>query len=208
MPSPRTVRILFLMSPVVVAAGCSPQSAIKYGVKLADAAVDQVEVKDLETKLMGKSPSAADALLGERVDTLRQVGGSRQFLIYKVPIDIDVLTQHRYLVEVVNDRIVAVAKLQKKGRTKLDIARALLLEQKVKGKSPQECQQIIERGKPVLEVRSENTKMLRQLYEARVVEEVGSPYYCILYFDEQDRCTDLAFVSAEASTKKDLAADG
>ena len=106
-----------------------------------------------------------------------------------------------------NNRIVAVAKLQKKGQTKLDIARALVLEQKVKGKSPKECQQIIDRGRPLLEVRSDNTKVLRQLYEARLVEEVGTPYYCVLFYDEQDRCTELAFVSAEASTKKDFVAE-
>jgi hypothetical protein len=201
----RHLRIILLLVPLALTAGCSPQSAIKYGVKLADAAVDRIEVKDLEAKLMGKPPSASDQLLGDRVDTLRQVGGSRQFLIYRVSLDVDVLTQHRYLVEVADNRIVAVAKLEKKGQTKLDIARALVMEQKAKGKSPKECQQIIDRGRPVLEVRSDNTKVLRQLYEARIVEEAGEPYYCVVFFDKQDRCTELAFVSAEASTRKDLA---
>lgn len=204
MQTMRYLQAISLVALLTLGAGCSPKSAIKYGVKLADTAVDHAEVKDLEAKLMGKPPSASDQLLGERVDTLRQIGGSRQFLTYKVKLDVDVLTQHRYLVEVVDNRIVAVAKLERKGRTKLDIARALVLKEKAKGRSPTECEQILDRGRPLLEVRSDKTKGLRQLYDARLVEEVGTPYYCVLFFDEQDRCTDLSFVSTEASTKKDL----
>jgi len=101
------------------------------------------------------------------------------------------------------NQIVALSRVEPNSDPKLDFPRALMMESKVKGKPPAECEKELELGPPVVSVRSDATNLLTQLYDARLIKEFGAPHYCILKFDEQNMCDDVEFLGVGASTKKD-----
>ncbi len=192
-----------LITGVVLSSmGCSPVSAVGWGVKLVGNAVDHADVDKRKEQLIGQSPATADSILGQRDDTLREVDGSRTWLVY--PVEMDVLNQYRYVVEVENGRITAVSKAQKNAK-KLDIPEQLIYEHKTKGKSPSECDEILDFGPPKVTARSESTGTLIRLYDAQKIkiEGVLAPHYALLKFDEHDRCNDVELISVSASTKEE-----
>ena len=199
-PLLRMVAFAFIAAIGAASSGCT--TAVSVGMKLVGKAVDSVDVKEHSEALLGEKAAAADERFGERIDTLREVDGDRSWQIY--PAKVDPLQKDRYVVEVANDKIVAFSRVEENPDPKLDIPRALLMESKVKGKPPAECEKELELGKPLLTVRSDQTNRLRQLYDARLIKEFGSPHYCILRFDDKELCEDLEFIGIGASTKKDL----
>ena len=160
------------------------------------------EVIDLTTNINERQEfsAAADEMFGQRLDAFQEVNGTRQWWTY--PVDLDVLDKYRYVVEVSDNKIVSLTKVSK-GDSKIDIPRRLILKQKVQGKRPKECQAELGLGPPLLTVRSKMTKRLVQLFDAKIFDIPGDPQYCLLRYDDQDRCEDLEFQEAEASTKKD-----
>ena len=198
-------RIAWAM-PLLLAfsAGCNPiTTGAKYGVRLVGDVIEDGDVKQRGETLVGRPVSVADEMFGQTIDVFKDVHSDRRWRTY--PVKLDVLGHQRYVVEVLSNKVVSVSKSEKSSR-KVDIPRALILEAKVKGKSPQECEAKLELGKPLLAARSENTKRLVQLYDASMITDLGTPHYCIVRFDENDRCDDLEFMAVGASTKKDPAA--
>ena len=186
------------------AAGCNPISTgAKLGVRLVGDVIEDADVKQRGEALVGRPVAAADEMFGKTIDVFKDIHSDRRWRTY--PVKLDVLGHQRYVVEVLSNQVVSVSKSEKSSR-KVDIPRALILEAKVKGKSPQECEAKLELGKPLLAARSENTKRLVQLYDASMITDLGTPHYCIVRFDENDRCDDLEFMAVGASTKKDPAA--
>jgi hypothetical protein len=178
--------VLFLLA---CAAGCNPiQTGAKLGVRLAGEVIEDGDVKKRAEALVGRPVSAADEMFGKTIEVWKDVRSDRRWRTY--PVKLDVLGHQRYVVEVLADKIVAVSKAEKSSR-KVDIPRALILEAKVKGKSPQECQARLDFGSPLLAARSETTHRLVQIYDAGTVTDLGTPHYCILRFDTNDRCDDL-----------------
>lgn len=184
---------------VVLAAGCNPvTSGVKIGIHVVGKVVDDVETDKLGKELIGQAPAQADAEFGQPVDVLAQVGGSRKWRVYPGG-SLDVMGKQRYVVEVSNDRIAGVSKV-KLDPSGIDLARKLLFDQKVEGKSPQECETALGLGRPLLTVRSEVSGMMGQLYDARMVEGIGSPKYCRLKFDANERCNEVDLVDVAASS--------
>ena len=196
---PRLASLALLAALGAAAGGCI--SAVSLGVKLVGKTVDTVDVREREKKLLGAKPSAADEMLGERLDTLRDVNSDRAWVVY--PVELDVMGKDRYVVEVANDKIVALTRAEKDSDPVRDIPRALLMEDKVKGKPPTECAAELDIGEPLLTVRSDATGLLSQIYDARHFKKLGSPDYCILRFDEQELCKDVEFLGIGASTEKE-----
>ena len=180
---------------MAVSSGCV--SAISVGVGLFGGVVDRIDVDDLEKKLIGADVAAADEELGERIDSLHDVHSNRSWLEY--PARSDPFNKDRYVIEIKQDKIIAITRIEKTPDAKFDIPRALILEGKVKGKPISECEALLEMGKPLATVRRESTGNLNQLYEGRMVK-VGDSYYCILLFDENDICEDVEFHGVGAST--------
>jgi hypothetical protein len=194
----------FLSFLLASAAGCNPVSTgAKLGVRLVGDVVEDADVKQRGEALVGRPVSAADEMFGKPIDAFKDVQSDRRWRTY--PVKLDVLGRQRYVVEVLGDKVVSVSKTEKSDR-KVDIPRALILKQKVKGKPPRECQTALEFGSPLLAARSENTRRLVQIYDAGMVTDLGTPHYCIVRFDENDRCNELEFVAVGAATKKDPAA--
>lgn len=190
----------FALLTAVVAASSGCTTAVSVGVKLVGSAVDRADVSNLAKKLIGNKSASADEMFGERLDTLRDLNSDRAWLVY--PVELDVLGKDRYVVEVADDKIVALTRAEKNSDPKLDIPRALLMEAKVKGKPPAECEAELDLGKPLLTVRSEATGLLSQLFDARLIKELGQPHYCILRYDKDELCKDVEFIGVGASTKK------
>ncbi len=187
---------------VVFAAGCNPvKTGVKLGVRLVGEVVEDVDVKQRGDSLVGRPVSAADEAFGQPLDVFKDVRGERRWRTY--PVKLDVLGRQHYVVEALNDKIASVSKAEKSSR-KVDIPRGLILKEMVKGKGPQECEAKLEFGGPLLVVRSQNTRRLVQLYDAGMITDLGTPHYCIVRYDDNDRCDDLEFVAVGASTKKGL----
>ena len=199
-PFLRTAAFAFIAVIAAASSGCT--TAVSMGMKLVGKAVDSVDVKENREALLGARPAAADEKFGERIDTLRDVNSHRTWQVY--PAQFDPLRKDRYVVEVAHEKIVAFSRVEKNPDPKLDIPRALIMESKVKGKPPAECEAALDLGKPLLTVRSDGTGLLSQLYDARLIKEFSSPHYCILRFDEQELCKDVEFMGVGASTKKDI----
>ncbi len=193
--------VLLLLTSAV---GCNPvKTGAKLGARLAGDLIEDGDVKQRSEALVGRPVSAADETFGKTIDVFKDVGSDRRWRMY--PVKLDMLGHQRYVVEVFAEKVVSVSKTEKSGR-KVDIPRALILKEKVKGKPPQECETKLGFGQPLLAARSENTKRLVQIYDAGMVTDLGTPHYCVIRFDENDRCDELEFVAVGASTKKNPAA--
>ncbi len=185
---------------VVLVSGCGgPSTAVKLAVKIVGKAVDEVTTRDYGQKLIGRDRAQADEAFGAPVNALQDVDDDRRkWLLY--PVELDVLDKHRWIVEVHGDRIVALTKAEI-GKSMVDIPRKLILQEKVKGLPPAKCEAVLDMGPALLTVRNTTTGQLAQLYDARIVALVEKHHYCLLRYDQQDRCEQLDFVEADASTK-------
>jgi hypothetical protein len=193
-------RAIWLLPLVLLAAaGCNPVTTMaKIGVRLVGDVIEDEDVKQRGRALVGRPVAAADQMFGPTVDVFRDMHGERCWRTY--PVKLDILGRQRYVVEVRAGRVVSVSKAEKNSR-KLDIPRALILKERIKGKSPRECEAGLGLGRPLLVARSEKTNCLVQLYGAGAAINLGKPHYCIVRFDENDCCDDLEFVAVGASTR-------
>jgi hypothetical protein len=188
--------LVLAMLSITLTAGCSPVSTgIKLGVKVVGKVVDDAETQKISQQLAGQPPSAADALLGPRVNVLREVNGSRTWLVYGVKMD--PLKSSRNVVVIQNNRIVLVQKVGKDS-DKVAIARGLYYLAKVKGKTPAQATAALGMGAPVMVVQSETPRQLCHLYDARMVEGLSSEAYCIVRF-EGGVCTKVEMIKVKAS---------
>jgi hypothetical protein len=184
---------------MVWASGCT--TAVSTGVKLVGSAVDHADVDKHQKNLMGKDASAADAEFGERVATYRDMDSGREYLLYMAKMD--VMNSYRFVVEVDDGKIVTLSKVKKYADPKIDLVKAAIYESKCEGKSPEECEKVLDLGKPMLTVRNTETNLLVQLYDADVIEIDGvtTPHYCVVKYNASDLCDDVDLVSAAASTE-------
>jgi hypothetical protein len=176
-------------------------SAVGVGISLVGRVVDDADVSEHAEVLIGKDISAADARFGERIDVNREVNGHRAWHIYPVK-KLNFLGKDRYVVEVQNNKIVAITRAEIASDPKTDVPRALIIAASVDGKSPAECEKELDLGKPLLTARSDSTGLLSQTYDARLIEALGRPRYCVLRFDENEKCMKVEFLGVGASTKE------
>ena len=183
-----------------VSSGCI--TAVKIGVKLVGEVVHEVDVDKKGERLVGRPPEAADRELGEPLDLLREEGRDRQWRVYAV--DLDILNKFRYVVEVSDNKIQALTKVHLT-KSKLDILKKLILKDKCAGRSPPECEAILELGPPILAARSEISGKLVQLYDSGgiEIEGISEPTYCRVWYDEQGVFEDLDIITATSSTKEE-----
>lgn len=185
---------------MLVCSGCSSpaSTAAKIGMHVVGMVVDDEETKKLGQQLLGQPPAAADAVLGQEIDALRDVNSPREWLIY--PVKLDILNTQRYVVELAQGVIVAV-EMVKKSTSEIDIPVKLYLEAKVKGKPIEQCPAALGLGQPMLTLRSMASGQLIQIYDATLVKELSSPHYCILRFDSNRMCAAVELAQVAASAK-------
>jgi len=189
---------------VLIATGCSPLSAVHWGVKLAGDAVEHEQMHKMGEPLIGKTPADADAMFGDRTDALKDVKSDRVWLVY--PAKGDLLKSHRYVVEVARGKIVAVSETHKNANPKIDIPETLILRGKVVGKSPDECEAELGSKRLLLTVRSKVSGLLEQMYDSTLIKikiaGLTKPHYCQLRFDKQDLCAHVVMLEEDVTTKR------
>lgn len=180
-------------------AGCSA-SPMGFATSIVGDVVNDQDVAEKAKAYIGEPVSVADEKLGGVIDTYRDINSPRQWRVY--PVAIDPLGMSRYVIEVMNGRIVAVTKSKKFGDPAIGIAQQTIAFEKVRGQSPSECAQSLGES-PLLTARSESTGQLVQLYDASLIdiEGVSKPDYYVLRFDNTPACTSLNVVVVSASSK-------
>jgi len=191
----RCVWFVAAMPLAIISSGCA--SAAMMGAKVVGHAVDEADVDAHSKKLIGQPPSAADAAFEKRVDTFEDIRTRREMITY--PVKGDVLSQHRWVVEAENNRIVALAKMQYDADGGKDIIRKAVLGEKVIGKTPQEVQSDHHFKKLTVVLRNRSTGNLVRVYDIRGVADLLGARYCVLDFDSRDRCTAIRLVGVPAS---------
>lgn len=182
---------------VTVASGCNPVStAVKIGVHVVGKVVEDEETDKLGDQLLGKNASQADATLGKPIDVYADVNSSREWRTYPVPMD--VLKTHRYVVEVAANRIVLVEMVATDSE-KVDIPLEILYHEKLKGKAPPECEADLKMGAPIMSMRSQSTRQLIQIYDARLIKELPKPHYCIVRYDTGGHFEKVKFAEVAAT---------
>lgn len=179
--------------------GCAGGTPYGLIAKMTGHLVDKVAADSLEKKLLGKPTSAATEELGAPVEILDEVPAGRSWYLYKAKVDI--LDDERYMLEVKDDTIVRVSKITTGGATTLDLPRALLIKDKVRGKTPAAAEAALDMGQPILTLINRQTDETLQLYDARIIE-LGKRYYCRLHFSPAAICTNVDFITV---TGKDMA---
>lgn len=167
-------------------------------------AVNDVDVQDRRSKLIGKPEAEADSMFGKRLETLVDVDRKGISLIF-YPVELDLLASSRYIVEVEDGQIVVIAKAKRNIDGLEDVIHGANLERKLIGKTPAECSVAGELGKPLRTLRSLEKGQLLRLYDARHWTDFLGARYCMLRFDGSDRCEGVTLIGVSASTKKDPA---
>jgi hypothetical protein len=183
------------MPLAIISSGCA--SAAIMGVKVVGHAVDEADVDAHSKKLLGQPPGAADTVFAQRVDTFEDIRTKREMITY--PVKGDILSRFRWVVEVENNKIVALAKFQYDADGGKDIVRKAVLGEKVIGKSPQEVQSDHHFKNLTVVLRDRSTGNLVRVYDIRGVADLLGARYCVLNFDSRDRCTDIRLVGVPAS---------
>ena len=172
-----------------------------YALMVVGDVVSDVDVKDRQEDLVGKTATAADDMFGQRLATLVDPRRDRRLIVY--PVKGDLLGQQRFVVELVEDRIVALSKAAENIDGAEDMIKAAALRDKLLERTPSECRSAGDFGRPALVLRDQNTWNLVHVYDVRNVTNLRGARYCVLKFDTDNRCQDVKLVGVAASTKDD-----
>ena len=88
-------------------AGCRALP-VSYAMMVVGDAVSDIDVKNRQEDLVGKTATAADGMFGQRLATLVDPRRDRRLIVY--PVKGDLLDKKRFVVELVEDRIVTLSK--------------------------------------------------------------------------------------------------
>ncbi len=206
-PSRRGPAGMVILSGIVllafIAGGCRAVPGSLAMLIVGDA-VNDADVQDRRSKLIGRSAVEADIMFGSRLETLVDVERTGVSLIV-YPVDLDLLDSSRYIVEVEDGVIVVIAKAKKNIDGLEDVIHGANLKRKLIGKTPAECSVAGEFGKPIRTLRSREKGQLLRLYDARHWTDFLGARYCMLRFDSSDRCEGVTLIGVSATTKKDPA---
>jgi|GEM_PF-3553639 len=189
---------MVLLAVVSTTTGCV--TAAMMGVKVVGGAVHSVDVEAQSKELLDQPLSKADAAFGKRLNTFQDTRSNREMITY--PVKGDLLSQYRWVVEVENDKIVALSKTQFDADGGQDIIKKALLKDKVIKKSPKEIHADKHFKKLILVLRNRSTGNLVRVYDVRGMLDLMGARYCVLDFDGSDRCTKIRLVGVPASAGK------
>lgn len=186
-----------------IAGGCRAHP-VSLAMLIAGDTVNDADVKDRRSKLIGRPEAEADIMFGTRLETVVDVERKGVSLI-AYPVELDLLDSSRYVVEVEDGLIVVIAKAKRNIDGLEDVIHGANLKRKLIGKTPAECSVAGELGKPLRTLRSREKGQLLRLYNARHWSDFLGARYCLLRFDGSDRCEGVTLIGVSAATKKDPA---
>ena len=169
---------------------------------IAGDAINDADVKDRRSKLMGQDEATADSMFGQRLETLVDVDRRGVSIIF-YPVKNDLFKKSRYIVELEDGKIVMFAKTKQDIDGVEDLIHDANLERKLVGKKPKECSKDGDLGAPLRTFRSKEKGQLLRVYDIRHWTDFMGARYCVLRFDAHDRCQDVTLMGVSATTKKD-----
>jgi hypothetical protein len=165
-------------------------------------AINDADVKDRRSKLMGQDETTADTMFGQRLETL--VDAERQdVIIIFYPVKNDLFKKSRYIAELDGGKIVMFAKTKQDIDGIEDLIHDANLERKLAGLTPAQCSKDGELGAPLRTFRSKEKNQVLRIYDIRHWSDFMGARYCVLRFDRNDRCHDVTLMGVSATTKKD-----
>ena len=194
--------ILFGVALLVFIAGGCRAHPVSLATLIAGDAINDADVKDRRSKLMGQNEAAADNMFGTRLETLIDVERPNVSVIF-YPVKNDLFKKSRYIVELEDGVIVVFAKTKQNIDGIEDLIHDANLERKLIGKTPTQCSQDGDLGEPLRTLRSREKGQLLRVYDIRHWSDFLGARYCVLRFDSSDRCEDVTLIGVSASTRKD-----
>ena len=205
LPSRRALACKLIFSGAVllafVAGGCRAHPG-SLATLVAGDAINDADVKDRRSELMGKDEAAADSMFGTRLETLVDVERRGVSIIF-YPVKHDLLKKSRYVVELEGGAIVVLAKTKQDIDGIEDLIHKANLKKKLIGKTPAQCSKDGDLGKPLRTLRSREKGQLLRVYDVRHWSDFMGARYCVLRFDSSDRCQEVTLMGVSASTRKD-----
>lgn len=194
--------ILSCVALLALTVGGCRAHPISLATLIAGDAINDSDVKERRSKLMGQDEAAADSMFGQRLETLIDVERQNVCIIF-YPVENDLFKKSRYIVELENNKIVMFAKTKQDIDGIEDLIHDANLERKLIGKTPKECSRDGDLGAPLRTFRSREKDQLLRVYDIRHWSDFMGARYCILRFDAHNRCQDVTLMGVSATTKKD-----
>lgn len=170
-------------------------------------AINDADVKKRQEKLYGQPVSAADEMFGQREETLYYVDDpDRELITYLVKGD--PLDTQNWVVESRAGKLVALSRVKRNIDGVEDVVKAVAIEDKVEGKSPEECRRDAELKGPLATLVSRDTGETMRVYDIRNWTNSRGARYCVLRFGKDDRCSTIRLIGVSASTEKDPIVSG
>lgn len=169
---------------------------------IAGDAINDADVKDRRSQLVGQDEAAADRMFGSRVETLVDVERPGVRILF-YPVKSDLFKKSRYIVELEDGIITVFAKTKQNIDGVEDLIHDANLERKLIGKTPTQCRRDGDLGAPLRTLRSVEKKQRLRMYDIRHWSDFMGARYCVLRFDGNDRCQDVTLLGVSATTKKD-----
>lgn len=179
-------------------AGCRLHPVSLASMAIGDA-INDADVKKRQEKLFDQPVTAADEMFGKREETLVYADDAQRELI-TYPVKGDLLNSQNWAVESRNGKLVALSRVKRNIDGVEDVIKAAAIKPKVMGKSPEECCRDAEFKEPLATLRCRESGEIMRVYDVRNWTNSRGARYCVLRFDENDRCNNIRLVGVSAST--------
>ncbi len=186
-------------------AGCRLHPVSLASMAIGDA-INDADVKKRQEKLLNQHVSAADEMFGAREETLVDASDAQRELI-TYPVKGDLMDTQNWVVESRNGQLVALSRVKRNIDGVEDAIKAAAIEPKVMGKSPEDCRRDAEFKEPLATLRSRESGEVMRVYDVRNWTNSRGARYCVLRFDDKDRCKNVRLVGVSASSVKDPVAN-
>ena len=186
---------------IASAAGCRLHPVSLASMAIGDV-INDADVKKRQKELHDQPVSAADAMFGVRQETLVYADDPQRELITYL-VKGDPLDTQNWVVEARNGKLVALSRVKQNIDGMEDVIKSVAIEPKVMGKSPDECCRDAEFKPPIATLRSRESGEIMRVYDIRNWTNSRGARYCVLRFDQHDRCNNIKLIGVSASTSKD-----
>lgn len=197
----RRVELLLCGLLLASSAGCRLHPVSLASMAIGDA-INDADVKKRQEKLMDQPVTAADEMFGAREETLVDaLDAQRELITY--PVKGDLLDSQNWVVESRGGKLVALSRVKRNIDGVEDAIKAAAIEPKVMGKSPEDCRRDAEFKEPLATLRSRESGEVMRVYDVRNWTNSRGARYCVLRFDENDRCKHIKLLGVSASSVED-----
>lgn len=197
----RAIGHTVLLAVSGLAAGCSTTSIYKktatVGLELVgDCIAEDAAYKEYE-QLLGRSAADVDQRFGSPRNVFREVSTGREIRTYDVAGD--VLGNGRWVVELANGRVDALSRAQLNPDVGKDQAKALLLQERLRGLTPEQVRATPVAGRFIFDAAPRTLKRvpggeLVQVYNVTSFLDLTGARFIVVDYDAAGRCHEVRYV--------------